>query len=71
VGDNSSESLPLIVAVTSNLNPEIHAGNLIKILSAHFGGKGGGRPDFAQGSLGTRSQADIRKFLIAELSKLP
>lgn len=69
VGEGPNGARPLIVSVTSNLTPKIHAGNLIKTLSGKFGGKGGGRPDFAQGSLGTHSQKDIQSFLIEELSK--
>lgn len=47
-GDSSR---PLIVSVTKNLNPEISAGTLLKEFSQVLGGKGGGRPDFAQGSV--------------------
>jgi alanyl-tRNA synthetase len=47
---------PLIVSVTKNLNPEISAGSLLKELAATMGGKGGGRPDFAQGAVPDRSK---------------
>ncbi|PWU12836.1 MAG: alanine--tRNA ligase, partial [Bdellovibrio sp.] len=42
---------PLIVSVTKSLNPEISAGDLLKDLANGMGGKGGGRPDFAQGAV--------------------
>ncbi len=38
----------ILVAVTQDLTGRIHAGNLVKDLSAVVGGKGGGRPDLAQ-----------------------
>ena len=49
-------SHPIIVAITKDLNPEWHAGKLLKEISATMGGKGGGRPDFAQGAAKDRSQ---------------
>ena len=49
--DKNEGSHPLIVNVTPNLCSFIHAGNLIKQVTAHVGGKGGGRPDSAQGAL--------------------
>lgn len=47
-GDSSH---PVIVSVSKELNPEISAGNLLKDLTTVAGGKGGGRPDFAQGAI--------------------
>jgi alanyl-tRNA synthetase len=35
--------------VTKDLTDKYHAGEIIKELSAKVGGKGGGRPDMAQG----------------------
>jgi alanyl-tRNA synthetase len=49
-------SHPLIVSVAKTLNPEISAGHLLKEIAAVMGGKGGGRPDFAQGSAPDRSK---------------
>lgn len=59
---------PIIVSVSKNLNPKISAGSLLKEISAVMGGKGGGRPDFAQGSAPDRSkiteaQATANKIL--------
>jgi alanyl-tRNA synthetase len=39
----------LICGVTDDLTDRFHAGEIIKTLSAKVGGKGGGRPDMAQG----------------------
>ncbi|NOR23263.1 MAG: alanine--tRNA ligase, partial [Desulforhopalus sp.] len=39
----------LICGVTKDLTDRFHAGEIIKQLSAKVGGKGGGRPDMAQG----------------------
>lgn len=47
---------PLIVSVSKDLNPEVSAGNLLKELAQVMGGKGGGRPDFAQGAVPDRSK---------------
>lgn len=47
---------PMIVSVSKDLNPEISAGHLLKELAQVMGGKGGGRPDFAQGAVPDRSK---------------
>jgi alanyl-tRNA synthetase len=39
----------LICGVTDDLTDRFHAGEIIKQLSVKVGGKGGGRPDMAQG----------------------
>jgi alanyl-tRNA synthetase len=51
-----SDSHPMIVSVTKDLNPGISAGGILKDLAAILGGKGGGRPDFAQGAVPNRDQ---------------
>ena len=38
----------LVVSVTRDLTGRVHAGQLVKELAPIIGGKGGGRPDFAQ-----------------------
>lgn len=50
-------SHPLIVSVTKNLCPAVKAGNIVKELTSVMGGKGGGRPDFAQGGVEDLSKA--------------
>jgi alanyl-tRNA synthetase len=57
-GENSH---PVIVSVTKDLNPEISAGNLLKEVAAIMGGKGGGRPDFAQGAVPNRGEIAAAK----------
>jgi len=46
-----TDSYPIIVAATKNMTPTINAGQILKDLSQKLGGKGGGRPDFAQGAI--------------------
>ena len=36
------------MAVTKDLVPTVHAGNIVKALAPVVGGRGGGRPDFAE-----------------------
>ncbi len=52
IGTPSEESpnSPIVVNVTKNIADKFHAGNILKQVAAVMGGKGGGRPDFAQGS---------------------
>ena len=45
--DNDGKAA-LVVSVTRDLTDRVHAGNLIKELAPIVGGRGGGRPDFAQ-----------------------
>lgn len=44
-----NKSLALISAVTKDLTGKVHAGKLMSALSQAVGGKGGGRPDLAEG----------------------
>ncbi len=54
-------SNPLIVSVTKNLAGQIKAGDVIKMITEVTGGKGGGRPDFAQGAIQDRNNLDEAK----------
>jgi alanyl-tRNA synthetase len=45
----SDDKVALAAGVTKDLTAKVKAGDLIKELAAKLGGKGGGRPDFAQG----------------------
>ena len=55
----------LIAGVTKDLTAKVHAGKMIQTLSAKLGGKGGGRPDLAEGG-GTDTAA-----LKSALSTIP
>ncbi|MBL7544757.1 MAG: alanine--tRNA ligase [Bdellovibrionaceae bacterium] len=44
-------SFPVIVSVSKDLANQVKAGDVVKFLAQKYGGKGGGRPDFAQGSM--------------------
>jgi alanyl-tRNA synthetase len=48
VGGADGDKVSLVVGVTDDLTGRFHAGNMVRELAAHVGGKGGGRPDFAQ-----------------------
>ena len=43
----------LVAGVTKNLTDKLSAGNLLKFVTAQVDGKGGGRPDMAQGAAGS------------------
>ena len=46
----ASENKAFVVAlVDKTLTPKIHAGKIVSKVAGHLGGKGGGRPDMAQG----------------------
>ncbi len=51
-GDGSH---PIIISVSKELNADAKAGDLLKEVAAVMGGKGGGRPDFAQGAAPNRA----------------
>ena len=49
LGSKNEDKVMLICAVTEDLTKQHNAGKIIKGLSEIVGGKGGGRPDMAQG----------------------
>jgi alanyl-tRNA synthetase len=51
----------IVVSVTKDLVPRIHAGNIVKKVAPLVGGGGGGRPDFAEA--GGRNAAGIEALL--------
>lgn len=57
---------PMIVAVSKTLK-KIHAGKITKELCTILDGKGGGRPDFAQGSVGNLDKLNSAKDKFYEL----
>jgi alanyl-tRNA synthetase len=48
LGAETAGKATLLVAVTKDLEPRVHAGKLVGALAAHVDGRGGGRPDLAQ-----------------------
>jgi len=52
----------LVVAVTRDLTPRVHAGRVVKAIAPLVGGGGGGRPDFAEA--GGRDAARIEAALV-------
>jgi len=48
LGTREDGKVSLVAAVTGDLQGRVHAGNLVKAAAVAVGGKGGGRPDFAQ-----------------------
>ncbi|MEE9240322.1 MAG: alanine--tRNA ligase [bacterium] len=53
----------IAAGVTKDLSGRLHAGNLVKDMAALVGGKGGGRPDFAQA--GGRDTTKVDEVLAA------
>lgn len=49
-------SHPVIISVSKDMNTQFKAGDLLKDFAQVLGGKGGGRPDFAQGAVPDRSK---------------
>jgi alanyl-tRNA synthetase len=49
-------SHPVIVSVSKDLTKQFQAGSLLKDFAEVLGGKGGGRPDFAQGAVPSRDK---------------
>ncbi len=60
-------TVEFIALVRKDLTPKIHAGNIIKTVSEMVGGKGGGRPDRAEGGGKDLSQLDAALAKVAEL----
>ena len=45
-----NNKIALVCAVTKNLTDTLSAKDIVSVVSEKIGGKGGGRPDFAQGA---------------------
>ena len=48
IASTSADAVQIVVAVTPDLVERIKAGQVVKELAPIVGGKGGGRPDFAE-----------------------
>jgi alanyl-tRNA synthetase len=63
LGTASSDKVALVATVTSDLTSRIHAGKLVKEISAIVGGSGGGKPEIAEA--GGKEPAQLGKALEA------
>lgn len=54
----ADNKVALAVGITDSVSKTVKAGDYIKVLAAIVGGKGGGRPDFAQAGGQDVSQVD-------------
>ncbi len=61
------QSHPLIVTVSKSLNPDLSAGKILGEIAQVLGGKGGGRPDFAQGAAPDRSRIEAAQAKLHSL----
>lgn len=50
-----ADSHPVIVSVSKSLAGKLNAGKILNEVASTLGGKGGGRPDFAQGAVPSRN----------------
>ena len=66
LGGVHSERVVLVAGVTKDLTGQFKAGDLMKQATAVVGGKGGGRPDMAQGSGVDLAQIDAALAVTAE-----
>lgn len=67
LASQSGDSAIIVAGVTADLTPGVHAGNLIKEAAKVSGGKGGGRPDFAQAGGVNPAQVTLALDKIYEL----
>lgn len=58
LGGLCAERVVLVGGVTQDLTQQLHAGDLVRQAAAQLGGKGGGRPDMAQGGGGSVAELE-------------
>jgi len=75
LANHNNDKVQVLVGVTKSLTQNIKAGDVIKHLLAQIGGRGGGRPDFAQGG-GEASREELQlamdeteKYWVENMSK--
>jgi alanyl-tRNA synthetase len=61
LASESDGRVTIVVSVTKDLVPRVHAGNIVKKIAPLVGGGGGGRPDFAEA--GGKNPAGIDRML--------
>ena len=66
---SKDEKVSLVSGVTKNLTDVYHAGEILKHVAIQIDGKGGGRPDMAQGGGNNISQLDSALESVKELIK--
>ncbi len=67
LGAVESDKVHLVATISKDLTPRLKAGDLIKPVAELVGGRGGGRPDFAQAG-GTRpDKIDDALALVPEI----
>ncbi len=64
-----NDKVQLICSVSEKLTGQIKAGNIIRNIASQISGKGGGRPDFAQGG-GTSDKENLKQLLVNNLAEL-
>jgi alanyl-tRNA synthetase len=69
IGSADEGRVSLVVAVTKDLVPGVHAGNMVKTLAPVIGGRGGGRPDFAEAGGTLVDQVDRALTQARELAR--
>lgn len=62
-----TNSHPIIVSVSKDLVKAHKAGEILKEIAGIMGGKGGGRPDFAQGAAPDRTQLAVAKLALEKM----
>ena len=58
IASDNGGSVPLLVAVTDGLTKQYQAGKLLQQVAPMLGGKGGGKPNMAQGGGNDASKID-------------
>ena len=65
LGAVEDDKVRLVAAVTDDLTGSLKAGQLIRPVAEHVGGKGGGRADFAQAGGSEPAKLDAALELVA------